>query len=126
MPKILIADDSPFQRQLLASFLSASDFEPVFAGDALQAWMAALRSSPQLILLDINMPAGTGLEVLKRLKMSIKTQHIPVIVVSSEEDPATESMARSLGAMNFLHKPVEQEQLCAAVNLALHPAHSTG
>ncbi len=126
MPKILIADDSPFQRRLLASFLNPGDFEPVFAGDALQAWMAALRSSPQLILLDINMPAGTGLEVLKRLKMSIKTQHIPVIVVSSEEDPATESMARSLGAMNFLHKPVEQEQLCAAVNLALHPAHPTG
>ncbi len=126
MPKILIADDSPFQRQLLASFLNPSDFEPVFAGDALQAWMAALRSSPQLILLDINMPAGTGLEVLKRLKMSIKTQHIPVIVISSEEDPATESMALSLGAMNFLHKPVEQEELCAAVNLALHPAHPTG
>ena len=126
MPKILIADDSPFQRQLLASFLNPRDFEPVFAGDALQAWMAALRSAPQLILLDINMPAGTGLEVLKRLKMSIKTQHIPVIVVSSEEDPATESMALSLGAMVFLHKPVEQEQLCAAVNLALHPARPTG
>jgi two-component system cell cycle response regulator len=126
MPKILIADDSRFQRELLASFLSSSDFEPVFAGDALQAWMAALRSSPQLILLDINMPAGTGLEVLKRLKMSIKTQHIPVIVVSSEEDPATESMALSLGAIVFLHKPVEQEQLCAAVNLALHTARPTG
>ncbi|HKM49161.1 MAG TPA: response regulator [Terriglobales bacterium] len=125
MPKILIADDSPFQRRLLASFLSPGDFEPVFAGDALQAWMAALRSSPQLILLDINMPAGTGLEVLKRLRMSTKTQHIPVIVVSSEEDPATESMALSLGAMSFLHKPVEQEQLCAAINLALHPARPT-
>jgi len=126
MPKILIADDSPFQRQLLASFLSPASFEPVFASDALQAWMTALRSNPQLILLDINMPGGTGLEVLKRLKMSTKTQHIPVIVVSSEEDPATESMARSLGAMLFLHKPVEQEQLCTAVNLALHPAPHTG
>jgi len=126
MPKILIADDSVFQRQLLASFLSPSDFEPVFAGDALQAWMAALRSAPQVILLDINMPGGTGLEVLKRLRMSTKTQHIPVIVVSSEEDPATESMARSLGAVAFLHKPVQQEQLCAAVNLAFHPAHPAG
>jgi CheY-like chemotaxis protein len=126
MPKILIADDSPVQRQLLASFLSPKGFEAVFAVDALQAWMAALRSAPQLILLDINMPGGTGMEVLKRLRMSTKTQHIPVIVVSSEEDPATESMARSLGAMVFLHKPVEQEQLCAAVNLALHPARPTG
>jgi DNA-binding response OmpR family regulator len=126
MPKILIADDSRLQRQLLASFFSPSEFEPVFAVDALQAWMAALRSAPQLILLDINMPGGTGIEVLKRLRMSTKTQHIPVIVVSSEESPATESMARSLGAVDFLHKPVEQKQLCAAVNLALHPARPTG
>lgn len=126
MPEILIADDSRFQRELLASFLPATDFEPVFAGAALQAWMAALRSAPQLILLDINMPGGTGLEVLKRLRMSSKTQQIPVIVVSSEEDPATESLARSLGALVFLHKPVKQEQLCAAVNLALHPARPTG
>jgi DNA-binding response OmpR family regulator len=58
--------------------------------------------------------------------MSTKTQHIPVIVVSSEESPATESMARSLGAVDFLHKPVEQEQLCAAVNLALHPVRPGG
>jgi two-component system cell cycle response regulator len=126
MPKILIAADSRFQRQLLASFFSPSEFEPVFAVDALQAWMAALRSAPQLILLDINMPGGTGIEVLKRLRMSTKTQHIPVIVVSSEESPATESMVRSLGAVDFLHKPVEQEQLCAAVNLALHPVRPGG
>ena len=121
MPKILIADDSRFQGQLLASYLSEKGFEAVFAQDALQAWTAALRCAPQLILLDINMPGGTGIEVLKRLRMSTKTQHIPVIVVSGEKNPATESMARSLGAVDFLHKPVEQEQLCAAVERALHP-----
>jgi CheY-like chemotaxis protein len=125
MPKILIADDSRFQRELLASFLSPKGFEAVFAVDALQAWMAALRSVPQLILLDINMPGGTGIEVLKRLRMSTKTQHIPVIVVSGEENPATESMVRSLGAVGFLHKPVEEEQLCAAVDRALHPVPHT-
>src|ERR1035441_5396559 len=86
MLKILIADDSRFQRQLLASLLSSKDFEPLFAVDALQAWMAALRSAPQLILLDINMPGGTGIEVLKRLRMSTKTQHIPVIVVSRDRE----------------------------------------
>ena len=121
MSKILIADDSRFQGQLLASFLSPKGFELLYALDALQAWTAALRSAPQLILLDINMPGGTGIEVLKRLRMSTKTQHIPVIVVSGEEHPATESMARSLGAVDFLHKPVAEEQLCAAVDRALHP-----
>lgn len=125
MPKILIADDSRFQREMLAMFLNPKGFEPVFAVDALQAWMTALRSSPQLILLDINMPGGTGIEVLKRLRMSTKTQCIPVIVVSSEENPATEEMVRCLGAVAFLHKPVEQEQLCAAVDRALHPVPHT-
>ena len=125
MPKILIADDSRFQRQLLASFFSPSEFEPVFAGDALQAWMAALRSAPQLILLDINMPGGTGIEVLKRLRMSTKTQHIPVIVISGEENSETEPTVRSLGAADFLRKPVDEEQLCAAVDRALHPTPLT-
>ena len=121
MPKILIADDSRFQGQLLASYLSGKGFEAVFAQDALQAWTAALRCAPQLILLDINMPGGTGTEVLKRLRMSTRTQHIPVIVVTGEENPATESTVRGLGAVDFLHKPVEKEQLCAAVDRALHP-----
>lgn len=124
MPKVLIADDSRFQAQLLASYLSAKDLEVVFAADALQAWTAALRSGPQLILLDINMPGGTGIEVLKRLRMSTKTQHIPVIVVSSEEGPNIESTVRNLGAADFLRKPVAPDALCAAVDRALGPQTS--
>jgi DNA-binding response OmpR family regulator len=120
MAKVLIADDSRFQGQLLASYLTPKGFEAIYALDALQAWTAALRSAPELILLDINMPGGTGIEVLKRLRMSTKTQHIPVIVVSGEENPATETMARSLGAVDFLHKPVEEGRLGAAVDRALH------
>ena len=121
MPKILIADDSRFQAQLLASYLSPKGYEVIFAADALQAFTAALRSGPQLILLDINMPGGTGVEVLKRLQMSTKTQHIPVIVVTSEENPSIESTVRGLGAAEFLHKPVEEDQLCASVERVLSP-----
>ena len=102
MPRVLIADDSRFQRNMLASFLMRGKFEVVFAADALQAFAMALRSAPDLILLDINMPGGTGIEVLKRLRVSSRTQQIPVIVVSSEQDPATETMARELGAVDFL------------------------
>jgi twitching motility two-component system response regulator PilH len=119
MTKILIADDSRFQVQMLGSCLSRKGFEVVFAYDAMQAWMAALRSSPDLILLDINMPAGTGVEVLKRLRISAKTQHIPVIVISGEQNPATESMVRNLGASDFLHKPVDEDQLCGTIDRVL-------
>jgi len=116
MPKVLIADDSRFQRQMLASFLLPRKFEIIFAVDALQTWMMALRSSPDLILLDINMPGGTGIEVLKRLRVSSKTQQIPVIVVSGEQNPAIESMSRELGAVDFLHKPVDEQNLSRVVD----------
>ncbi|HTT21895.1 MAG TPA: response regulator [Candidatus Sulfotelmatobacter sp.] len=118
MAKVLIADDSRFQRQMLASFLLPKKFEILFAVDA-QTWMTALRSTPDLILLDINMPGGTGIEVLKRLRVSNKTQQIPVIVVSSDEKTATEATARELGALDFLHKPVDRLALCAALDHAL-------
>jgi DNA-binding response OmpR family regulator len=115
----MIADDSRFQRQMLASFLPPKKFEIIFAVDALQTWMMALRSTPDLILLDINMPGGTGIEVLKRLRVSSKTQQIPVIVVSGNESATTEAMARELGALDFLHKPVDHQKLTDAVGRVL-------
>lgn len=119
MAMVLIADDSRFQREMLASCLTPKGFKVIFAVDALQTWMMALRSNPDLILLDINMPGGTGVEVLKRLRMSSKTQHIAVIVVSGEENPAIEAKARSLGALDFLHKPVDEQRLCASMDRVL-------
>lgn len=119
MPKVLIADDSRFQRQMLASFLPPKRFEIIFAVDALQTWMMAIRSTPDLILLDINMPGGTGIEVLKRLRLSNKTQQIPVIVVSGDESFSTEETVRELGALDFIHKPVDEQKLTDAVGRAL-------
>jgi len=119
MPRVLIADDSRFQRMTLASFLMPKKCEVVFAVDAMQTFMMAPRSNPNLILLDINMPGGSGIEVLKRLRVSNRTQQIPVIVISSEQNPATESMARELGAVDFLHKPVDEKILANAVDHVL-------
>ena len=117
MPKILVADDSRFQVELLSNWLSEKGATVVVAGDALQAWMKALRTEPDAIILDINMPGGTGLEVLKRLRLSAKTQHIPVIVVSSNQE--SEQSARSLGAAEFLPKPLDSELLAQALTRLL-------
>ena len=77
--------------------------------------MTTLRESPDAIILDINMPGGTGLEVLKRLRLSAKTQTIPVIVVSGSEVPGVEQTVKSMGAAEFFHKPVNLDELCVAV-----------
>jgi len=122
MPKILIADDSRFQVQMLASCFRPKGFDVITAFDALQAWMAAIRSAPDVILLDINMPGGTGIEVLRRLRISSKTQHIPVVVVSGDESASIESIARELGAADFLHKPVDLDNLCDTVQRILAPS----
>ncbi len=120
MAKILVADDSRFQVHVLSSYLTADGHKVSTAMDALQASMSAMRELPDAIVLDINMPGGTGFEVLKRLRNSTKTCHIPVIIVSGNEmDP--EHM-KKIGAAGFLHKPVDADALCATVNEVLSPA----
>jgi two-component system cell cycle response regulator len=125
MAKILIADDSRVQIHIFSAFLAAKGFTVAVAVDALQAWMSALREMPDAIVLDINMPAGSGIEVLRKLRMSIKTQHIPVVVVTGTSDPETERKARELGAAEFLHKPVEPGQLHAILARLLAPGEAS-
>jgi two-component system cell cycle response regulator len=115
MAKILIADDSRVHIQLLTGWLQDRGFDVVAALDAVQAWMKGLRSQPDLIILDINMPGGSGLEVLKRLKTSTKTRHIPVLVVSGSGGSEMRDLVKRLGAADLFEKPLDCAQFCAAV-----------
>jgi CheY-like chemotaxis protein len=123
MAKILVADDSRFQVQLLSSYLTANGHKVISALDALQASMTAMRELPDAIVLDINMPGGTGFEVLKRLRNSTKTCHIPVVIVSGNK--MNPEHVKNIGAAGFLHKPVDAEALCAALNQVLSPVRPT-
>jgi CheY-like chemotaxis protein len=85
--------------------------------------MFAIRPPPPaLIIHDINMPGGTGLEALKKLKLSAKTSVIPVVVVSASDDATMPEQVRTLGAVDYLAKPIDPEQLVGAVNRALEQA----
>lgn len=123
MSKILVADDSRFQVALLTKALQEKGFEVVAAQDAMQAGMVALRTAPDAIVLDINMPGGSGIEVLKRLKRSTKTQLIPVVVVSGSDDSDVRQIAMELGVAEFLIKPVDLDQLCATLSGLLPVTH---
>ena len=83
--------------------------------------MAALRNPPDAILLDVNMPGGTGLQVLRQLKNSTKTNQIPIIVISGSIDPATAATVTSMGADEFLGKPPNFERLDAILKARLSP-----
>ncbi len=113
--KILIADDDRVWVELLSARLAAAGFRVEAAFDAMQTLMYATRSVPDAIILDVRMPAGTGIQALKKLKAHVKTSRIPVIVVSGESDPRLVEGLKALGAVDFLIKPVKVEDVHQAL-----------
>ena len=114
--KILVADDDRVMSLMMCGILRDAGHKtfPVF--DAMQALMFAMRESVDLVLLDINMPGGTGVEALRKLKLSSKTKKIPVIVVTGNTDSAVEKEVMELGAAAYVTKPIDPERLLAAVS----------
>jgi len=117
--KVLIAEDDRVLSQLLAGRLLDEGVETFVALDAMQAVMQVMRVLPDVVLLDINMPGGSGLEVLKRLKASSKTRIIPIIAFSSTSDPELGNKLKALGAAEFLPKPFQFEQLQSVIQRVL-------
>lgn len=119
MPTILIADDSHFHQALVTKALKDKGFQLLVAEDGVHATIIAQRVLPDVILLDLTMPGGSGVEVLKRLKRSAKTKTIPVIIVTANEDPAAKGVVTSLGASEFLQKPINPEELVEKISALL-------
>jgi CheY-like chemotaxis protein len=117
--KILIVDDDQDIRRLLGIRLTAVGYKAIFAGDAISAVNQARHERPDLILLDLGLPAGDGYVVMDRLRAMPALEGIPVIVVSAR-DPHTEEerLARS-GADAFFRKPFDHEEIVLAIEKAL-------
>ena len=114
--RVLIAEDDRQMSELLCAIVRSAGHKPAPAFDGASALMAAMRApQPDLIILDLNMPAGTGQVTLSKLKASSRTTQIPVIVVSATKDQATRDEVRTLGAETFLEKPVSPDNLIAAI-----------
>ena len=117
--RVLLADDDRIQVQMISSRLKAKGVDVVVAFDAMQAWMIAMKTPPDAIVLDISMPGGSGLDVLKKLKTSSKTNQIPVIVASGSIGPKDEQKVMDLGADEFLRKPIDLDHLDRALSRLL-------
>lgn len=109
--KVLLADDDPDFVALLKTFLEERGWRIIVAHDALQASMVARRDSPDAILLDINMPGGSGIRALKQLKSSPRFGRTPIIVISARDDEQLPRSVAELGAAAFLHKPVPPQDI---------------
>jgi DNA-binding response OmpR family regulator len=108
---ILVADDDRAFVQFVSSSLKARGFNVVHAFDSIQAMMAIRRSHPAAMVLDILMPGGTGVEVLKRLRTFSGMAPMRVIAVSASTDPELPQRVKELGADEFLLKPLDLDEL---------------
>lgn len=115
-PTVIVADDDPLFGELISRCIIECGFTVVRAADTMQTVMYAMQHIPAAIVLDINMPGGSGIAALTRLRQSVKTMRVPVIVVTGSTDPEVERSARSLGVTIFLQKPIEPDVLKSALH----------
>lgn len=117
--RVLIADDDRILTHLLSSRLQAMGWTVDVALDAMQAVMFTRQQTPDVIVLDIAMPGGTGRQALHSLKASSKLRGIPVVVLSGSVDPDEEAKLVALGAVEFLRKPIDPDVLDARLRAVL-------
>src|ERR1700689_2122347 len=117
--KILVVDDNPTIRKGLGVRLRANDYEVLFAEDAISATAALVTERPDLVILDLGLPAGDGFVVMERLQRNDRLASIPVIVLTGRELAGNRDRALQAGATAFFQKPVDDKTLLFAIWKAL-------
>lgn len=103
---ILVVDDTPINIKLMQTTLESAGYEVITANNGPTALQIAQTAQPQLILLDIMMPDMDGYAVCRSLKESASTRHIPVIFVTGIHDAESEARGFTLGAVDYITKPI--------------------
>jgi two-component sensor histidine kinase/ActR/RegA family two-component response regulator len=116
---ILVVDDSPTNLMLLGGILSAEGYQVTPANNGETALAAVAAHPPDLILLDIRMAGLDGFEVCRRLKARAASRDIPIIFISAASETAERVEGLELGAVDFISKPIQKEELKARVRTHL-------
>ncbi len=121
--RILVVDDDAAARDAMAALLRDEGYRVTTARDGLSAFEAIERDPPALVVTDVQMPRGDGYQLLKRLRATRATEHLPVLLVSALGQPARRVIGLDLGADDFLVKPVDPGELLARIRARLRCAH---
>jgi two-component system KDP operon response regulator KdpE len=113
--KILVIDDDPDVRLGYHVLLRANGYDTCFGADAFSAVGEVRKQQPDLIILDLGLPAGDGFVVLDRLRTNTHFAIIPVIVVSGRDAQANKERALKAGARAYLQKPWNDGELLALI-----------
>jgi DNA-binding response OmpR family regulator len=113
--KILVVEDDADVRLGYHVLLKAHDYDTFFAVDGSSALGEARKHQPDLIILDLGLPAGDGFVVMDRLKTNAYLAMVPVIVVTARDIRSNRERALTTGAKAFVHKPWRDDELLATI-----------
>ncbi len=119
MAKILIAEDEPDIRELVAFLLRFAGYEVVAASNGEEAVQTAVREIPDLILMDVRMPRLTGYDACRMLKADPKMKDIPVVFLSAKGQESEIQTGLDVGAEEYLLKPFSPDELTNRVRSLL-------
>jgi signal transduction histidine kinase len=116
---ILVIDDSPTNLEVLYANLSSAGYEVLVEMDGISGIEQIKNNPPDLILLDIMMPKIDGFETCRRLQADLSTKEIPIIFITALSDIKEKVKGLSLGAVDYITKPFQQDEVLARVQLHL-------
>ena len=114
-PTVLVVEDEPAQREVLAYNLEAEGFDVVKAADGDEALLLVAETTPDIIVLDWMLPGISGIEICRRLKSRAKTAEIPVIMLSARSEEVDRVRGLETGADDYVVKPYSVMELMARV-----------
>ena len=121
MSDLLLIDDDQELCELLTSWLSQEGFQVRACHDGLSARKALVASSPDAVVLDVMLPDGSGLELLKQLRND--HPDLPVLMLSARGEPLDRILGLELGADDYLAKPCDPRELTARLRAVLRRSH---
>lgn len=117
--KILVVEDDPAIRQLLQLNLSMSGYRVTESEDALQAHHSIAQSTPDLILVDWNMPGQSGVSFVRRVRSDVELRLIPIIMITARDHEQDKVLAFEAGVDDYLTKPFKLREMLARVDALL-------
>lgn len=117
MQRILITDDSSFQRKIISSILEKEGFETVCARNGREGLDLATENPPDLIILDLLMPEMDGFEMMKQIHERGFTA--PIIILTADIQDSTKEKCYEMGVATCINKPVKKDELLAAIRETL-------
>ena len=118
-PLVLIVDDDSTTRSILQGILAGAGFRTAVAGDVAGAWAGIREHSPDLMLLDVNLPDGNGMDLCQKLQKEPGFGRMPVLFISANDELANKLRGFEVGGVDYISKPLAGAEVLARVGTHL-------